>query len=174
MVPPRAAAQKDPLREQVRTVLVTGLGELGLGHGDVAHACGTTRQAVGLWASPNHEATPSITYVARLAAAEDALCRALGLRLLRAVAAHADADLVDLREADGDVVERLDALDREAYEARHELRLAHADGHLDDGELTRIAKESDEAATHYRGEANRARRELERRRQERSRGRVVV
>lgn len=172
----RATEQPDPLWAQLHEVLVKGLGELDLNHGELAEGCGVTRQVVSLWASPHKDAAPSIVYVARMAASSDDRVRQLGLRLLRTVAAHADADLTDLRGAEGDVIERLDALDRESYEARHELRQAHADGHFDDDELARIAKESDEAATRYRAEANSARREIERRRQQRcgQRGRVTA
>jgi|GEM_PF-3657420 len=164
----RASERPDPLWEQLRVELVTALGELDLSHQQLADACGASRQNVGQWVSPNKDASPSLVYVARMAASDDERARALGLRLLRAVAAHADADLTDLRSSDGELMERLDAMDREGFEARHALRSAHADGSLDDDELANIAQQADEAATRYRGEANGARAELQRRRRQRS------
>ena len=154
------------LRERLRLALISGMGELDLNHSDVAEACGATRQNVSLWASPHHEGSPALAYVAALASSQDERLRTLGLRLLREAAAGAEADLVDLRAADeGDPLARVMHLDRESFEARASIVSAHADGHLTSDELAAIVRENDQASTAHRLEANSARLELARRRQ---------
>ncbi len=168
----RAPAQKPSalakqMRERLRQALNSGMGELDLRHADVADGCGVGRQVVSIWVSPHHESSPSLAFIAVLTASTDERLRTLGLRLLREAAAFAEADLVDLREADeGDLVVRLATLDREGYEGRASIAASLEDGHQSAEELEEIIRQNDEAATAHRREVNRARALLKQKRED--------